>query len=208
MAPSALSHGDGSPGAGATHCPILLFHIIRARPSKQPRMVGSTLGIYRFGLIFASARTNKGHHLHLSLARSLARARARALSLSLSRSLSRSLSLSGIISIRYRGGWSSHVAGRSSHCTQQLNESNLERRGRCLCVSPCADQPSKCIQFTATGPWPTIRGSASAPPERRKLLLFITAVHNTKLCAWGEEDSCAIVGDMCYEIRRAEACVE
>jgi hypothetical protein len=29
---------------------------IRARPSKQPRMLGSTLGVYTFGLIFVSAR--------------------------------------------------------------------------------------------------------------------------------------------------------
>ena len=42
---------------------ILLFHIISARPSKQPRMVGSTLGVYSFGLIFVSVRTNKRHHL-------------------------------------------------------------------------------------------------------------------------------------------------
>ena len=48
------------PGAART---ILLFHIISARPSKQPRMVGSTLGVYSFGLIFVSARTNK-RHLH------------------------------------------------------------------------------------------------------------------------------------------------
>ena len=41
---------------------ILLFHTISARPSKQPRMVGSTLGVYSFGLIFVSARTNKRHH--------------------------------------------------------------------------------------------------------------------------------------------------
>jgi hypothetical protein len=34
------------PGAAGT---ILLFHTISARPSKQPRMVGSTLGVYRFG---------------------------------------------------------------------------------------------------------------------------------------------------------------
>jgi hypothetical protein len=27
-------------------------------------MVGSTLGVYRFGLIFVSARTNKRHHHH------------------------------------------------------------------------------------------------------------------------------------------------
>jgi hypothetical protein len=47
------------PGAART---ILLFHIISARPSKQPRMVGSTLGVYIFGLIFVSARTNKRHH--------------------------------------------------------------------------------------------------------------------------------------------------
>jgi hypothetical protein len=43
---------------------ILLFHIISSRPSKQPRMVGSTLGVYNFGLIFVSARTNKRHHHH------------------------------------------------------------------------------------------------------------------------------------------------
>jgi hypothetical protein len=33
-----------------------------ARPSKQPRMVGSTLGVYSFGLIFVSATTNRSHH--------------------------------------------------------------------------------------------------------------------------------------------------
>jgi hypothetical protein len=43
---------------------ILLFHIISDRPSKQTRMVGSTLGVYSFGLIFVSARTNKKHHHH------------------------------------------------------------------------------------------------------------------------------------------------
>ena len=49
------------PGAART---ILLFHTISARPSKQPRMVGSTLGVYIFELIFVSARTNKRHHHH------------------------------------------------------------------------------------------------------------------------------------------------
>ena len=44
------------PGAAWT---ILLFHIISASPSKQPRMVGSTLGVYSVGLIFVSARTHK-----------------------------------------------------------------------------------------------------------------------------------------------------
>jgi hypothetical protein len=37
---------------------------LAARPSKQTRMVGSTLGVYRFGLIFVSAKTNKRHHHH------------------------------------------------------------------------------------------------------------------------------------------------
>ena len=37
------------PGAAWT---ILLFHTISARPSKQPRMVGGTVGVYSFGLIF------------------------------------------------------------------------------------------------------------------------------------------------------------
>jgi hypothetical protein len=35
---------------------------LSARPSKQPCMVGSTLGVYSFGLIFVSARTNKRLH--------------------------------------------------------------------------------------------------------------------------------------------------
>ena len=51
------------PGAGGT---ILLFHTISVRSSKQTRMVGSTLGVYDFGLIFVSVRTNKRHH-HQSL---------------------------------------------------------------------------------------------------------------------------------------------
>ena len=52
------------PGAART---ILLFHTISARPSKQPHMVGSTLGVYSFGLIFVSARTNKRHHHQIPL---------------------------------------------------------------------------------------------------------------------------------------------
>ncbi len=40
--------------------------------------------------------------------------------------------------------------------------------------------------------------------EGYSLLLFITAITNTKLCASGEEE----VEGMCYEIRRAEACVD
>jgi hypothetical protein len=50
------------PGAART---ILLFHTISDRPSKQTRMVGSTLGVYNFGLIFVSERTNKRHHHRL-----------------------------------------------------------------------------------------------------------------------------------------------
>jgi hypothetical protein len=57
------------PGAART---ILLFHIISARPSKQPCMVESTLGVYSFGLIFFSARTNKRHH-HQGEVKSLSR---------------------------------------------------------------------------------------------------------------------------------------
>jgi hypothetical protein len=53
------------PGAART---ILLFHTISARPSTQPRMVGSTFGVYSFGLIFVSARTKKRHHHHQRLA--------------------------------------------------------------------------------------------------------------------------------------------
>jgi len=44
-------------GTGAART-ILLFHTNSAKPSEQPRMVGSTLGVYSFGLIFVSARTN------------------------------------------------------------------------------------------------------------------------------------------------------
>jgi hypothetical protein len=53
------------PGAAGT---FLLFHIISVSPSKQPRMVGSFLGVYIVGQIFVSARTNKRHH-HLRLPR-------------------------------------------------------------------------------------------------------------------------------------------
>ena len=56
-------------GLGAART-ILLFYIISARPSKQLRMVESTLGVYSFGLIFVSARTNKRHH-HFSKMRLL-----------------------------------------------------------------------------------------------------------------------------------------
>jgi hypothetical protein len=38
------------PGAART---ILLFHTIGARPSKQTRVVGTTLGVYIFGLILS-----------------------------------------------------------------------------------------------------------------------------------------------------------
>ncbi len=62
-------HTLSGPGAART---ILLFHIISARPSKQPRMVGSTFGVYSFGLIFVSARTNKRHHYHHDLVLHLA----------------------------------------------------------------------------------------------------------------------------------------
>ena len=51
-------------GTGAART-ILLFHTISAKPSEQPRMVGSTLGVYSFGLIFVSARTNTRHHHQL-----------------------------------------------------------------------------------------------------------------------------------------------
>jgi hypothetical protein len=47
------------PGEART---ILLFHTISVSPSKQPSMVVSTIGVYSFGLIFVSARTNKRHH--------------------------------------------------------------------------------------------------------------------------------------------------
>ena len=52
---------EGRPELART---ILLFHIISVKTSKHPRMVGSTLGVYIFGLIFVSARTNKRHHHH------------------------------------------------------------------------------------------------------------------------------------------------
>ena len=38
----------------------------------------------------------------------------------------------------------------------------------------------------------------------QRVCVFITAGPITKLCAWGRR----IVEDMCYEIRRAEACVD
>jgi hypothetical protein len=59
--------GGGVRSGPGTARTILLFLTISARPSKQPRMVGSTLGVYSFGLIFVSARTNKRHHHHQCL---------------------------------------------------------------------------------------------------------------------------------------------
>ena len=56
------------PGAART---ILLVYTISARPSKQPRILGtrSTLRVYSLGLILVSVRTKKDiiilyHHLH------------------------------------------------------------------------------------------------------------------------------------------------
>jgi hypothetical protein len=50
------------PGAART---ILLFHIISARPSKQPLMVRTFLKVHGAWLLFfVSARTNKRHHHH------------------------------------------------------------------------------------------------------------------------------------------------
>ena len=46
-----------------------------------------------------------------------------------------------------------------------------------------------------------VRGDLKTRP---KFVCFITAGPITKLCAWGRR----IVEDMCYEIRRAEACVD
>ena len=49
------------PGEART---ILLLHIIRARPSKQPLMVRTFLKVYMElgSFFFVSARTNKRHH--------------------------------------------------------------------------------------------------------------------------------------------------
>ncbi len=45
---------------------ILLFHIISARPSKQPRMVRTFREVYGARLLFfVSERTNKRHQHHL-----------------------------------------------------------------------------------------------------------------------------------------------
>jgi hypothetical protein len=50
------------PGEART---ILLFHIISARPSKQPLMVRTFLKIYmELYSYFVAARTNKRHHHH------------------------------------------------------------------------------------------------------------------------------------------------
>jgi hypothetical protein len=53
--------GGVKSGPGAARN-ILLFHIMSASPSKQPRMVSSTLGVYSVGLIFVSVRTFERHH--------------------------------------------------------------------------------------------------------------------------------------------------
>ena len=52
---SSEEEGGGVMSGPGTARTILLFHSISDRPSKQPRMVGSTLGVCSFGLIFVSA---------------------------------------------------------------------------------------------------------------------------------------------------------
>ena len=51
---------------------------------------------------------------------------------------------------------------------------------------------------------PSDEQRVSLSPRRVRVCVFITAVPITKLFAWGE----GIVEDMCYERRRAEACVD
>jgi hypothetical protein len=50
----------------------------------------------------------------------------------------------------------------------------------------------------------TVVRNASVVLVKRVVCVFITAGPFTKLCAWGRRR----VEDMCYEIRRAEACVD
>ncbi len=50
---------SGPVGRGRSEFGRSEIHIISASPSKQPLMVGSTLGVYSVGLIFVSARTKK-----------------------------------------------------------------------------------------------------------------------------------------------------
>ena len=50
--------------------------------------------------------------------------------------------------------------------------------GPCVCVYYCSTS-YKAVRVGGGGLWRTYY----------ELLLFITAVPNTKLCAWGEEDS-------------------
>jgi hypothetical protein len=58
------------------------------------------------------------------------------------------------------------------------------------------------------GSFPVRNSFASAKAQSagpaRPVCVFITAGPFTKLCAWGRRR----VEDMCYEIRRAEACVD
>jgi hypothetical protein len=58
-------------GSGAART---ILHTISDRPSKQSCMVGSTLGVYDFGLIVVSARTNKRHHHQYKIRQCLTRA--------------------------------------------------------------------------------------------------------------------------------------
>jgi hypothetical protein len=52
-------------GPGAAR-PILLFHIIRSRPSNMPLMVRTFLKVCGAWLLFfVSARTNRRHHQHV-----------------------------------------------------------------------------------------------------------------------------------------------
>ena len=57
ICPDPVRSGPG--GRGRSEFGRSEIHIISASPSKQPLMVGSTLGVYSVGLIFVSARTKK-----------------------------------------------------------------------------------------------------------------------------------------------------
>jgi len=112
------------PGAART---ILPFHTISVRPSKQPCMVGSTLVVYIFGLIFVSAGKNKRHHHHhlhqiptptfspICIAPRVPRSSSTLLSSFMSHSKLSSSWITSSTTLRVSGK-SRHLAGTTSRC--------------------------------------------------------------------------------------------
>ena len=171
------------------------------KPSKQPRMVGSTLRIYSVGLIFVSARTNKRHHRHHQRVNRL-KISVWIISLGVRGSppLDRVDRLPRIAWIASLEAIKSTILKRVDHLPSSALIASLGARGSppservdVPCVelmgslehSPAA-RSCGCTQMRANALQTTTK-RAFVPLLR--VCVFITAVPIIKLFAWGEGDS-------------------